>query len=167
MAAYGPFFGRAASSVHVDGTVDWDAPNNVLADDGNFCNCLSMVSDISWSLRVKNPDFSTLPNTRLIGCEVTASIATTGTTIVDYVVRLVVGDVVVGSNMALGPVWPSSAGVRTWGGPTSLWGYSLSYALIDANFGVAIQCQGSNDAQIDWVKFTLYTGRRRMEGLSR
>lgn len=88
-----------------------------------------------------------------------------GPSVVDYLVKLVVGGTVQGDDKKDGSTqWPTSDAYRTHGGATDLWGLSLTAAQINAsNFGVVISaymCAWSPPtpvtAYIDHIRITVY-----------
>jgi hypothetical protein len=69
----------------------------------------------------------------------------------------------VGSNKAAAGLWSTSPTVTTYGGPTDMWGTSLTTGDINnADFGIGIRAEaefsgyGSSEAYIDYVEMTVF-----------
>jgi hypothetical protein len=79
----------------------------------------------------------------------------------DYIVALVVGGSVTGSNYASGTTWSTSEGFVSYGGSSNLWGTSLTASQVNAsNFGMVLSAIGAvsagGTAMVDSVRITIY-----------
>jgi len=86
-----------------------------------------------------------------------------GPGIYDNVVSLVISDTLTGDNKANALSWPYTWGLATYGGPTDLWGTTLTPAEVNLDsFGVVLAAMRGNNgktpkpADVDYMQITVY-----------
>lgn len=110
---------------------------NVCGNNNLWAITFSSSSGVTQEIRALNPSWPTIPTASIInGIQVQfVGFATARAFEVD--IRLILGGVKVGSNRSQGQFW---FGTITRGGPTDLWGTTLTAAdLNSAGFGFSIQ----------------------------
>jgi hypothetical protein len=88
----------------------------------------------------------------------------TGTETTDLVAILIVGGSATGTNHASPTPWPATAGTRTYGGATDMWGLTPTVEQVNASdFGFSLRVQneaepagGTSTPKIDAVRMTVY-----------
>ena len=140
------------------GTASWTSPSNATAHDG-IGTYISSYSYNSNYLKTTNYGISIPSGAVINGIQVDASVEGTAGTSYDSSVKIVKGGVISGTEKARVGAWPSSYTVRTWGGPTDLWGLSWTAADVNSStFGVAIAASGggvNGSTYIDYVQITI------------
>src|SRR5690606_25457729 len=159
-------FAGGGATVTGVGTINWNNPGNIVANDAANASLTLNAGVTSRYLVASNFGF-TIPTSAIItGVQVDIDKVATGGTLSladvrDNIVRLAVGGAPVGSNLAVNAKWPTSFTIVGYGGATNLWGTTLTPAQVNAtNFGVylAITNQGlvSSTAQVDFIRVTIY-----------
>ena len=149
---------------------DWDNMTNAGANDAAYAENLfnSGHGALSSYLMCFDFEFNIPTSSTIDGISVSVErYRGTGDIIKDYSIKLFsapsknfIGNDKVGSP---GLTWDTSPSVSTYGGPTDMWGTSLTASDInEINFGVGIQAEaefsgyGSSEAYIDYVEMTVF-----------
>lgn len=166
MPTSGPHLVNAAVNDASVGATAWTNPGNVVADDGVYCAIGLPGSGISNYVKATLPAASRVPAGATIdGVTVEYEAAGTVGTARDSTVKLVVGGVITGNNLAdLVNNWPVGTDtVLTRGGPTDTGGLAITPAQANAaDIGVAISIQRiggatpSSTGRIDFVRLTFH-----------
>ena len=160
------------AGVASSGGTTWTSPNNAKADNGAYAYC-DMDGYTPWDgnglsyyLALTNFGFSAsdIPvGATINGIEVVRLIYGENSSYVkDYSYSLVNAGSPIGSSMASGTGWPTSAGTRTNGGATNMLGTSLTQAnIVGSTFGCWMAAQNSRSltkqwARIGYVKIRVY-----------
>jgi hypothetical protein len=131
---YGPYFPSSGSNTGPSPNT-WGGTGNILATDGSFATTGAGTNRTSAYLTALSFGIPTLSGT-LNGITVTINKKSSGTAVTDATIQLVKGGVVIGSN-STAQGWTSTATDYIYGGPTDLWGTSLTLADLHAtDFGV-------------------------------
>jgi hypothetical protein len=141
----------------------WTNPANAAASDNVYAVADNSYSDGSHYLKATGFGFSIPQGSQIVGIVVGVERkAVSGTSVHDGSVRLVIGNVVTGSDYAAtGTAWPTSDAYASYGGAGDLWGCTLTAALVNASdFGVVIAAHeypnNGVDAHIDHIRITVY-----------
>ena len=142
------------------GNVAWSSPGNITADDGTRASC-TLTGNTSQYLHATNFGLSLPAGATVLGVEVRVqrSVAIF-TSSKDHTIQLIKGGTRSGDNKAdTSTNWPTSDTNADYGGPSDLWGLSLSESDVEAsNFGVAIRAQNSASGatRVDavWIRVT-------------
>lgn len=161
MASVGPTYPTVASVEH-DGNCEWSNESYILADDANAATCdlpdgAGYVSDTI----VGHTFGFSIPTTATIqGIEVAINAKGVGGNEVGLGAQLYYGSMV--GDTLPGGLLPLSYTTKYFGGPTSLWGYSWTPAIINSfAFGVGARVDNSDielDATgyINYIRATIY-----------
>ena len=149
MPAYNTGLVIASNGVSVDrdGKSSWSNPARVTAEDGSEASSGITASTYNdWLRATFGLD---LPRADLVtsidGIEVVIKRrATYASNIQDSAIYLTLNGSQIGDNKAVADYWPTSLGNYTYGGPSDVWGTSLSIAdLINSTFGVDISANNN------------------------
>ncbi len=144
---------------------DWINRGNISADDGNNASITASSfddNDYSYVLMATNFSFNIPAGNAITGIQVEIERYCGAGSARDALVQLTKnGTARVGDNKAVtSPNWPGSATIRTYGGPTDLWGTTWTRSEINAStFGVhmAAQARSNNtDIYVDFIRITVY-----------
>jgi type IX secretion system substrate protein len=134
------------------GTLAWNDPAGAETSDATFATISDLILTIlappvtvtSEYLTATGFNFSAIPaGATILGVTATIqherqTLLTLDVTSNDNIVKLIVGGSIVGTNMASATNWGNSEETFTYGGPTNLWGNTLTLAQVQAsNFGIA------------------------------
>lgn len=166
MASQTKFPGTAATSAEAPwDDLDWDTPDNIKADDGNYAEYTGKALDpgvYMYIIKGTNFGFSIPNDATITGILVEHERKGTSNDIIDDLVQLIKGGTRQGDNKSLAAVWPVVEAIETFGSSSDLWGLSLSPSDVNAaNFGVAASCTcaaGQKDGKtyIDFLRITVY-----------
>jgi hypothetical protein len=162
-ASSGPNYPDSGAYESGPGTIIWNFPGYVTADDSNYATASLGINVISYYLKATDYDFTIPTNATITGIEVKIGRFASGSNdIRDYEVRLVKGGSVTGDNKAdTGTTWPTGSPAEvTYGSSSELWGTTWSYSDINAtNFGVALAAKNfaatAPMAEVDYMKITV------------
>jgi hypothetical protein len=171
MATQGPLYPSAATNVSNAGTSEsaeaWVNPTNVFSDNATEAAITAATydsPDISQILVVSGFGFTIPEGATIDGITVEIDrrsiIASSGK---DFRVQLGKGLTfasLVGSNQAVpATIWPSSTGVATYGGASSLWGATWTVDEVNASsFALFLSCQANianADVGVDYIRATV------------
>jgi Secretion system C-terminal sorting domain len=134
------------------GTLAWANPGNAATSNGSFATVSDLILTIlappvtvtSNYLTATGFNFSSIPaGATILGVTVTVeherqTLLSLDVASDDNSLKLLVGGVQVGTNMASATAWGSAEETFTYGGASNLWGTTLTVAQVKAaNFGVA------------------------------
>lgn len=169
LSRVGPLLTTSVTANAGTGFFAWTNPNNIKLDDGSTAfakNTNAGGLEPSDDLDCKGFDFSAIPtNAAIVGVKVEVERHYVGSAVGDALVCLLKAGVQTGDNKIGINDWSSSPRVDTFGGPSDLWGLSLSVADIkDPDFGFCISPgvfgllggDGGSEAHIDYVRMTVY-----------
>lgn len=156
------------------GTLTWFSPSNAGASDNSYAQVFAFsgfsigTGALSHYLKATNFGFAIAADQQIDGIlveiERSANVSGAGSFTKDSVVKLVIGGTVSGSNLAdTGSKWPTSDAYASYGGATSLWGLTPTYADINgATFGVVISTTSDDDnfkggvvSSVDHIRITI------------
>lgn len=145
-----PSDARVASTVANDnsiGVAAWTGLTNIASSNNVDATVTNSPGDISQYLKQTNYPFSIPAGSIILGIEVYIEHRANGNgSTEDYAVYLVKGGVISGNNKAVAGSWPGSDTGRTYGGPTDLWGLTLTRAdVLASDFGCVIATQETED----------------------
>jgi hypothetical protein len=147
----------------LDGSVYWQDPQFVKLEDSSFSICVESINrNISNTLRVINFNFSSIPSTSIIiGIEAIISKRRSLGNIFDNSVFCVLSGSHKGDNKANISNWPASETEISYGGPTSLWGWTpLLSDIKDSSFGLDLNIYSTIGidvyAYINSIKMRIY-----------
>jgi hypothetical protein len=136
------------------GTAAWGSPERIAycSDSQSALNSLGSLS-VSHYLKAVNFGFPVPTGSTIVGvaCDVLGNASGNPGEINDNSVRLVKGGTISGSNNAIGAGWnPTGTTVsRSWGGPTDMWGLTLTSSDVnDSTFGFALAVGNSSASQV-------------------
>jgi hypothetical protein len=76
----------------------------------------------------------------------------------DLQARILNGGAIVGTDQRFSGFWPTSFALRTWGGPTNLWGATWTAADINSStFGFSLQSNGGGTNGFSYVNYIQIT----------
>ena len=146
----------------------WSAPSNIGADDNSDSAILDFDNDeIVQRLRSSNYGFTIPVGATIVGIEVQVEIHDDsgggGADVTDQEARLVKAGVPVGADKSMPGAWPTTRTVRTYGGPSDLWGTTWTPAEINAadfGFGLRSGTSGNGDnSKVDYHRIIVtYSG---------
>jgi len=138
MASSGPNYpGTVVNDIGI-GTRAWSNATNVGASDNTYATAFHLAGGTTQYLKATNFGFSIPSGATIDGIEVTIEAATYAGSTRDSTVSLVKGGTISGSNLGTNTSWTTSDSIRTYGGPSQLWGLSWTDTDINAStFGVA------------------------------
>lgn len=150
----------AGSGANVSGGgYAWSSPGNVTAEDGAAATVALAKSQTSDYLKATNFGLSPLvPAGATIDGVAVQIKRYGGSYFTDVLVQLLKAGSGAGSNYSAGAAWASSWEYKTFGGPTSLWGTTLTRDdVVNSGFGFWHECEhvyASQTAHVDamWVK---------------
>lgn len=175
MSTEGPNLVTSGTDDSAVGTVAWNNPGNITADDATHATLTFGGPGVtSHYLKGLNPGFTAVSGTiSSVQLDIERNWNALGSGVDDSTVSLVVGGVLVGPNKAAVGAWPTSDTVQsyTWSIPADT---TLTPAQAKAaDFGAVLSVTGSgatNVASVDFFKFTVtYTsssGVRKTESRS-
>lgn len=151
-----PGMGADDSSV---GTLTWGTPSNITILDNTAAG--AGTSGTTHYLKGTNFNFSSIPSGATIdGVQLLIRRSQTDISggVSDSVVRLVKGGTVSGANKSTGASWPASNVNVTYGGPTDLWGLTLTDTDVkDSSFGAVLSAVCSGDSGfVRYFQMTIY-----------
>jgi len=141
-----------------DGNEPWTTPNNVVSSNNAYAQ--KTLSGTANYLDVTNFSFNIPLNAVILGVEARVERKDRGGNVSeDSELQLIVGGSTVGEDKAdTGVSWPGVDTVKTYGGPTDLWGLNLTPQQVNAsNFGFSILvlcAPGTPD--IDFMSLQVY-----------
>ncbi len=143
------------------GTISWSNPSHAQFADGIISICSLSTGDTGHYHKTTNFGFAVPAGATIVGIKFEVKADTSDSVAIDDHVRLVIGGVISGSNLATGTV-PIGGTYTVYGGPTSLWGLTPTAAQVNAStFGAVINytdpdvIQG-DDVSIDHTRMTVY-----------
>ncbi len=155
---------------NLTGIYNFSSPGNAQASDNARTSATSLIAILSgntYYLKATGFNFS-IPSYAAI-CGVTVEVESRATGLLlaaavrDNDVKLIKGGTITGNDYAKAGDWGSSDGYRTYGGPTDLWGTTLTPADVNAaNFGIAISARiialiaALPTADIDHIRMKIY-----------
>lgn len=132
-----------------DGDKDWQNTNNLLINGSEtICPTKDNKGDVARSLMLKGFTHGTLAKySKIVGIEVIVKRRQSDNNSTrDDVVRLIVNDVITGTNKASSVTWPLVGTVVAYGGSTDTWGLSemelsniLNNHSVASNFGLVFR----------------------------
>lgn len=145
------------------GNRPWSNPTRIQFNDGQNTLVSNLaLGQISDFLEATNYGFAIFEGQVIDGIEILIDRnKVTVDDLTDNNVQLIVSGNKSGTNKAQAGQWPLTVGPDTYGGPTDLWGLSLSISDVNAsNFGISWQV-GSADAQasfasVDYIWIKVY-----------
>jgi hypothetical protein len=149
-----PSDARVAGTIANDnsiGVAAWSGLTNIASSNNVDATVTNSPGDISQYLKQTNYPFSIPAGALIVGIEVYIEHRANGSgRTEDYAVYLVKGGVISGTNKAVAGSWPGSDTGRTYGGPTDLWGLTLTRAdVLSSDFGCVISTQETEDKSDD------------------
>jgi len=170
MASVGPNSPATASDTAGVGTLTWVNPTAVYSSDNTYTtvNVFGAITSQSHYIACTNYGFSIPSGATIDGIVVEierkANNSAGSKYVVDFVVKLIKGGTISGSNLAdTVTLYPTTDTIATYGGSTNLWGLSWTHTDINAsNFGVALSVKVANTlktntiASIDHLRITVY-----------
>lgn len=167
--------GTAADDTAV-GSVGWTNPGNTTGSDDTraVASSVPATTGISYYLKLTNFGLSIPAGATVTGVRVDwERSASAGSAISLNSIKLVKGGAVVGSEMVGSDTaqWGTTDTTVTVGGPTNLWGTTISQAEATASdFGVAISAKntsgGAQDARIDFVRLIVFYTTSAADGVT-
>lgn len=162
MASEGPLYPGSVTSDSSFGSTSWSSPGNASADDGSDASAVPSGSSTHY-LNCQSFGFSIPSGATIDGIEVEVERWSNGAFFEakDSRVRIIKGGTVGSTDFAdtVNP-YPTSATIKTYGGPTELWGETWAASDINAsNFGFALSAQNHDAtgfALVDFVRITVY-----------
>jgi hypothetical protein len=166
MATSTKFVGTAANDASWGGHA-WSSASNVTADDGASATAgaIGEEDDTQYLKGTMAGNVFAVPAGATVdGVEVVVkrrdAVSPVGE-VIDAEVRLVKGGVIDGDDKAdVGTAWPASFGAKTYGGPSDLWGLTLTADDVNAsNFGAALRAYCNATAaepRVDYISLTVY-----------
>lgn len=155
----GPNAPALAQNVAGIGTTAWTNPGNAAASDDAYATISE--ADSQW-LRAIDFGFAIPDEHTIFGVQVDVELRSTNSSRAsDAGARLVVSNAVVGSDLAKITGIPTSEGLRTYGGPTELWGLALTPAIVNStNFGFAYAANAAaaTTVSVDAISMTVAHG---------
>ncbi len=154
----------AGASVTGVGTITWNNPQNITADDTSYATATLRYYAASRYLEGTNYGFAIPADATINGIVVTIgrfeNARGWGQDVRDDVVRLIKGGIITGTNKAVTrQEWPTGSPVAaTYGSTSDLWGTTWTPADInDSNFGVALSAISSNyrTAAVDYMQISV------------
>jgi hypothetical protein len=172
-ASSGPNSAGTGANVDNSGAAySWTNAGNVTASDDQYAQVtlLNTSSDSDY-LQATNFSFNIPSDAAILGVEVAVErsavcvVDPCTSNVTDAEVKLIKGSVVQSTNKASATAWPGTDTVKTYGGPSDLWGTTWTAANINAtNFGVAISvgrnAGGDKIARVDHVTITVTYERK-------
>lgn len=165
MASETKFAGTGADDATV-GTVSWNNPGNVTAEDGVTADCATQNSAQTHYLKATNFGFAIPAGATITGVKAefkTKCTVSFGSPIMTISIKLVKGGTISGTDKADSVAWNSST--LTWmaiGSASEMWGLALTPADCNAsNFGFVLSAKefpfnSSSTNYIDAMKLTVY-----------
>jgi hypothetical protein len=154
------------------GSVAFDNPARIVSSNDSRAEGEALAVLFSGTtnyLKATNFGFSIPPVSSICGVRVEiekrdGGFLSIGTGIKDYEVRLVIGNIITGDNLATSSNWPASPeSFYTYGSSSELWGTTLTPAIVNASdFGVTIAARFNGiaalipSADIDNIRMTVY-----------
>jgi hypothetical protein len=160
----GPNFPSSGTNDASIGSSAWLNPGNITLDDGNYAS--SSIPSNATSNRIKAQGFGfSIPSDAtitgvLVEPKVSAPVGANVYTI--QVALLDTSGTVVGAKVPTFSAWTSTFVYRTYGGPSDMWGQTLTPAFVNSsNFGASLQAQDNNatldrEGRIDAIRITVY-----------
>jgi hypothetical protein len=161
----GPFAGSEFGNVSSGGQQTWTNEANISSSDNSYAligNIPGPAGSYSDFIVATGFNFDLPDGVTVQGIKVDMERSDPNQITADYMVRIVKGGTVAGTNLASGTLFPATDGTISYGGPAELWGESISYKDIDNNnFGVAVSVRrmsdiGVTDGRIDHIQITVY-----------
>ena len=170
MADTGATYPGTASTqaVSPEDDIDWQFPDRIKADDGNYARLYHYGTGSGYSYRLKATNFGfSLPTGATIDgikVEIERKESVEDFNVYDYRVQLLDADGnLIGDNKKDASEWTTYWFIRTYGGATDKWNASPTKAMVEnANFGVVLSASYNNtsgygrDAQVDFIRITIY-----------
>lgn len=158
MTTQGPLSGGTFTDDATIGTRTWTSPGNAVSSNDFYAVCSLTGGTTSHYLRATNFGFTIPAGANIDGVVVgverknSSSLALT-----DASVRLYTGSFV-GSDKATATQWPLTDTYEDHGGPTDVWGATLTDSIVNASsFGVGLAVIGNfTDASVDHIRITVY-----------
>lgn len=142
-------FAGTGANVTTPGTTNWANPSRITASDNSRSTASNIPAQGGTSrlLYATNFSFGIPAGATILG--VSARIersATPSVTIRDHTIQLILGGTPTGDNLAdTGSAWGTSETNVVTGGPSSLWGLSLTYSDVSTpDFGVMLRVINQN-----------------------
>ncbi|MEW6468558.1 MAG: T9SS type A sorting domain-containing protein [Bacteroidota bacterium] len=141
------------------GTEGWNNKSDIYGSDNRYAEVGVEDGESSRYLVARDFGFAIPAGSVIDGIEVTIERKGQDNKIEDRSVRLLKSGALAGNDYAVSGHWPDADGVRTYGGPSDIWGTAWTPAEINASgFGVAIAIQkksnggGEKTAFIDHIQ---------------
>ena len=139
------------------GDANWSNPTNIQVDDSSDASVSMPKNDTSAYLRATNFSFGAISGYYLRGIEVEINFTSmTNYNSEDLYLRTTAGRTGVDKGGT------PAVGVRTYGGPTDLWGTAYTMSdIVGSDFGIDYRCgrngtAATNSLNIDYVKIKVY-----------
>lgn len=161
MASDSRFAGTVANDNSI-GVTPWSGLTNIAASDNVDATVTNSPGQISQYLKQTNYSFVIPVGATIVGVEFYIEHRAEGNgRTEDYAVYMVKGGVIVGTNKAIAGSWPGSDTGKTYGGPTDLWGTTLTRAdVIASDFGFVIATKETEDkSDSDTARIDVSIGR--------
>jgi hypothetical protein len=131
----------------------WDMPEAARDVDGQSATISALVDgEISSYLVVKNFAFQLPAFSKIDGVTLEVTRSTSSGEIADASIRLVKAASITGQDRASASMWPGGSSTGTYGGPTDLWGLTLTPAdVASPDFGVAVSVKYTSFAGNSWA----------------
>lgn len=162
MATAGPNLAGTGADDSTLGTVVWNNPGNITANDGSCSECGSvMYTGETHYLKATNFGFSIPSGATINGITVVINRASTLIIVQDRTLKIIKGGSFVGSNLWSAAYWPPTLTSKTYGSSSELWGTSWSYADINASdFGVGLTVasgsfKSAGRGKVDYIEITI------------
>lgn len=161
MPSQGPFVGTSFSNDNFVGTVAWSNPGNAGAsDDVRAVATMPSGTNITQGLKVLGFLFTIPAGATITGIEVRYERSCSdGSNGLDNLLKIVKNGSVVGTAKFNAGAWASTDEVMTLGGPTDLWGTTVTPVEANAaDFGVVLSAAGTAavDLRIDVIDMKVY-----------
>jgi hypothetical protein len=166
MASVGPYDPGTVVDDSAVGTRTWSNPDYAKSNDGSYAytTCPSSIR-YSHYLKATNFGFSIPSGATIDGIKVEIDRKRdSSSSVLDYVIKLVIGGSVTGSNYAVTWTnWPTSDAYASYGGSSDKWGLTPTVSQINSSdFGVVLQVEMEPPpmttayAYVDHIRITVY-----------
>lgn len=162
MTTAGPNYASTAANDSAIGAQPWNTPSNALTSDASFSNVLfTTAPEVSYYLKWTDFGFAIPSDAIVTGVRVSYFSKASANDLVDeYSIRLVVGGVISGDDLAASDPWQDFTQAHDRGGIGVTWGLSLTGSDVNAtDFGVVLSCSsvsGLPAGFVDYVELTVY-----------
>lgn len=163
MATAGPNYAGTGANDAAVGVTAWSTPGNITASDDSKATTASSNAQTNY-LKATNFGFAIPTDATIDGIEVSIERVKVGSgetsSCVDTVVSLVIEGTVSGSNLAdTVTQWPTTDGVKTYGGASNLWGLTPTPSQLNASTSGAVLSATTallTAARVDAITMTVY-----------